>query len=324
MRQPNRHKFRTFVYFRVTRVLIPALACAVVATAHPAGSVLTDGPEAALHAVPADPARHGFSGVDGDASIRRPTWYFAQWGIPLDLPVGVRTPPGEDWRVENAYAHVVWQSSARAYELAQDGADAALACGVEEDLFLAPTTPGDYPGHAAVLETSSPLSRLAELVASLGLEIVDERIEARCTTAPNYAAYTLGMILTDADAAPEPQTLFYQLMFRDSRGARIARRWCTGYEDADTPVFCIDDGLANVYGLPGPVVGGGRRTYAFDLLPALLAVIATHHAKRGASNRVLDDDPSHWRVTGLYLGQLLMGGAAPTSRWDSFSLRERR
>ena len=62
----------------------------------------------------------------------------------------------------------------------------------------------------------------------------------------------------------------------------------------------------------------------FDLLPALLAVVASHHAKRGAPNRVLDSDPSHWRVTGLYHGQLIMGGAVPTSRWDAFSLRERR
>jgi hypothetical protein len=305
------------------RRLLPALACAVLTAAHPAETVLTDGPEAALHAVPADGARHEFSGVDGDSSVRQPTWYFAQWGIPLDLPVKVRTPPGADWRIQNPYAHVGWRASARSYELAQDGTVADLPCGVEEDLFLAATTPGDYPGHARGLKPSGPMSRLHALVATLGLEIVSERIEARCMSSPNYAAYALGVILTDV-GEPEPQTLFYQLMFRDSREAAIVRRWCAGYEDADTPVFCIDDGLASVYGLPAPIVGGARRVHTLDLLPALLAVIGSHHAKRGAPHRVLDADASHWRVTGLYVGQLLMGGAAPTSRWDAFSLRERR
>ena len=307
----------------LARSLLAALGCTVAAPAHPIESVLTDGPQAALHVVPADPARHEFSGIDGDASVRKPTWYFAQWGIPLDLPIKRRSSPGADWRVGNLYAHVGWRASTRVYELTQNGAAAELPCGVEEDLFLAPSTPGDYPGHARGLQPSGPLSRLAALVASLGLEIVEERIEARCAESPNYVAYTLGVILSDA-AAPEPQTLFYQLMFRDSRGTRIVRRWCPGYEDADTPVFCIDDGLADVYGVPAPVVGAGRRVYALDLLPALLAVIASGHAKQGAPDRVLDPDPSHWRVTGLYQGQLLMGGAVAGSRWDGFSLRERR
>jgi hypothetical protein len=305
------------------RPLLAVLAASIVAPAQPAEVVLTDGPEAAVHVVSGAPARNGFIGVDGDASVRSPTWYFAQWGIPRDLPAGVRTPAGADWQVANPYARVAWLAQPRSYELAQDGDSAALACGVEEDLFLAPTTPGDYPGHAVGLRASRPLSRLDALVASLGLDIVAERIDARCATSPNYAAYTLGLILSDA-AVPEPQTLFYQLMFRDSRGTPIDKRWCSGYEDADTPVFCIDDGLATVSGLPPPIVGGGRRAYGLDLLPALLDVIATHHAKRGAPDRVLDDDPSHWRVTGLYHGQIVMGGGVPTSRWDAFSLIERR
>jgi len=309
--------------FRPSRLLLTAATCAVASLARPAEVVLADGPEAALHVVPSDPGRHEFSGVDGDSSIRKPTWYFAQWGIPLDLPANVRSPRGADWRVENPYAHVGWQAGERSYELAQDGNVAGLPCGVEEDLFLAPTTPGDYPGHATGMLPSRPLSRLDALVATLGLEIVDERLDMRCTESPNYAAYTLAVILTDV-SVPVPQTLFYQLMFRDSRGTAIVRRWCAGYEDADTPVFCIDDGLASVYGLPPPVVGGGRRVFTLDLLPALLAVVASHHAKRGASHRVLDADPSHWRVTGLYHGQLIMGGAVPTSRWDTVSLRERR
>ena len=303
------------------RPLLAALACGLAAPAQPAERVLTDGPEAAVHVVPSHSARQRFVGVDGDASVLGATWYFAQWGIPLDLPARVRTPPGAAWQDANPYAHVGWRARTRSYELAQDGDRAALPCGVEEDLFLAPTTPGDYPGHPKGLRPSLPLSQLDALVASLGLDLVAERIDARCTTSPNYAAYTLGLILSDV-AVPEPQTLFYQLIFRDSRGTAIDKRWCAGYEDEDTPVFCIADGLATVYGLPPPVVGGGRRVFELDPLPALLAVIASHHAKRGAPDRVLDDDPGHWRVTGLYHGQILMGGAVPTSRWDAFSLRE--
>jgi len=38
---------------------------------------------------------------------------------------------------------------------------------------------------------------------------------------------------------------------------------------------------------------------------------------------MLDPDPAHWRVTGLYYGQIVMGGGVPNSRWDGFSLSER-
>jgi hypothetical protein len=129
-----------------------------------------------------------------------------------------------------------------------------------------------------------PLSLLATMPVTLGLEIVDERVEQRCANAPNYAAYTLGIVLTTA-GTPAPQALYYQVMFRDSRGLAVARRWCPGYEFADTAVFCVDEGLAPIYGQPEPEVGGGRRAYSFDLLARLRAVILSSHRKQGAPRR---------------------------------------
>ena len=305
----------------IRRALLAALAGASCLGAHAGDVILTDGPEAALHVAPRDAALRKFHGVDGDASQKSPTWYFAQWGIPQELPGGVRTNPGTDWQVANPHARVAWFAQPRTYELAQNGAIGALPCGAEANLFLAPTTPGDYPNHAVGLLPSLPVSQLASLQATFGLDLVYERVDTRCLTAPNYAAYTVAAILTD-DAAPDPQTLYYQVMLRDSRGGTVVKRWCPGYEDEDSPVFCVDDGLSPVYGQPGPVAGGGRRSYALDLLPQLRTVIASRHAKSGAPARVLDADASHWRVTGLYYGQIIMGGGVPTSRWDAFSLRE--
>jgi hypothetical protein len=303
------------------RAVLAALACGACTGGQAGDAVLTDGPQAALHVAPRDPALRRFHGVDGDSSQKSPSWYFAQWGIPEELPGGVRTAPGADWEVANPHARVAWLAQARAYELAQNGAMGALPCGAEENLFLAPTTPNDYPRHAVGMLPSLPLSQLVRLEASFGLDVAYERVEQRCLTAPNYAAYAVALVLTD-DATPEPQTLFYQVMLRDSRGLAVAKRWCPGYEDADSPVFCVDDSLGPVYGQPGPVVGGGRRAYVLDLLPQLRNVLATRHAKSGAPARVLDGDASHWHVTGLYYGQIIMGGAVPTSRWDAYSLRE--
>jgi len=305
----------------VVATLLGALACAACSPSGPNETILTDGPESAIHVASSKSARPAFRGIDGDATVRAPTWYVAQWGIPDDLQGGVRAPRGADWRIDNAHARVNWIDSARTYELAQDGSTGALPCGQEENLFLAPTTPEDYPGHAVGLAPSMPLSLLATMPVTLGLEIVDERVEQRCANAPNYAAYTLGIVLTTA-GTPAPQALYYQVMFRDSRGLAVARRWCPGYEFADTAVFCVDEGLAPIYGQPEPEVGGGRRAYSFDLLARLRAVILSSHRKQGAPRRVLDGDPSHWRVTGLYYGQIVMGGAVPTSRWDGFSLSQ--
>jgi hypothetical protein len=305
----------------IVATLFGALACAACSPSGPNEAILTDGPESAVHVASSNSVRPAFRGIDGDASVRAPTWYVAQWGIPVDLQGGVRAPKGADWRIGNAHARVKWIAGARTYELAQDASTDALPCGREENLFLAPTTPEDYPGHAVGLEPSRPLSTLAALTMTLGLEIVDERVETRCANAPNYAAYTLGIVLT-AEGIPEPQALYYQVMFRDTRGMAVAQRWCPGYEFADTSVFCVDDGFAPIFGEPEPAVGGGRRAYRLDLLAPLRAAIASSHRKQGAPRRVLDADLSHWRVTGLYYGQIVMGGAAPTSRWDGFSLRQ--
>jgi len=306
----------------VVATLLGALACAACSPSGPNETVLTDGPESALHVAASDSVRPAFRGIDGDATVKAPTWYVAQWGIPVDLRGGVRAPKGADWRIDNAHARVNWIAGARTYELAQDGSTDALPCGQEENLFLAPTTPGDYPGHAVGLEPSLPLSMLASLPVNLGLEIVDERVEQRCAEAPNYAAYTLGLVLTTV-GTPEPQALYYQVMFRDSRGLAVAHRWCPGYESADTAVFCVDDGLEPIFDQPEPVVGGGRSAYRLELLASLRSVIASGHRKQGAPRRVIDADLSHWRVTGLYYGQITMGGAVPTSRWDGFSLSQR-
>jgi hypothetical protein len=311
--------------FAAVAVLCAALACTACNSSDPGPgeSTLTDGPESALHVAASDAAQPDFRGIDGDATVTSPTWYFAQWGIPADLPGGVRVPGGADWQVGNPNARVNWIASSRTYELAQDGATSSLPCGREENLFLAPTTQADYPGHAVGLMPSLPLSQLASLDVAFGLQLVEERVEPRCADAPNYAAYTLGIVLTD-DRVPQPQALYYQVMFRDSRGsAPISLRWCPGYEGADTPVFCVDDGLATVYGESEPVVGGERRPYTLDLLAPLQRVIASNHVKAGAPRRALDPDASHWRVTGLYYGQIVMGGSVPTSRWDGFRLSER-
>jgi hypothetical protein len=304
-----------------------ALACAACSSSDPepgpgqGESTLTDGPESAVHVASSNAVPPDFRGIDGDATVKAPTWYLAQWGIPAELPGGVRAPKDSDWQVGNAHARVNWLAQSRAYELAQDGSTAALPCGQEENLFLAPTTPSDYPGHAAGMMPSRPLSQLDTLTVALGLEIVDEHVAPRCVDAPNYAAYTLGIVLTD-ESLPEPQALYYQVMFRDSRALAVAHRWCPGYDAVDTPVFCVDDGLATVYGQPEPAVRGGRRTYSLDLLAPLRSVILSHHVKKGARQRVLDPDLGHWRVTGLYYGQIVMGGAVPTSRWDGFSLSQ--
>lgn len=262
----------------------------------------------------------GFYGSMGDYSVQ-PTWHIAQWGIPEDLPSsGQAAPPGQGWYTANDHAQVLYDAAAGdTYELAQNGSvSGGLECGVEFDLFLEPNT-DTYLGYPEGMVNSRPLDQLENLGFSLGLDITYEVLVPKCGL--NYSAYVAAFIFT-TQAAPQ-QTLFYQLIFRDSRNTMWDKAWCPAYEGSGfLNQFCVDDGLA-IYGNDYLTVAESRELNFVDLLPRIKTIISQGHVKANAPwEPGLDTDVSKWRLTGLYLGQIVQGGMISTSRWDSFCLAE--
>ena len=200
------------------------------------------------------------------------------------------------------------------YLLAQDGNTSALACGKEFDLYLETNDPGSYSGSPDGFVTSKPIATLTSLRLSLSTQVTYEAVAQRCST--NYVGYLVALVLTHPAAK---QTLFYQIVLRDSRGEQYHPwgDWCQGNESAKNGAFCIDD---DIRGLGGSYVaaGGPAAHNGIDILWRIHQVLSSRHVK--PSGVALNSDLNGWMVKNLYLGQKLQGGLIPRSQWSGITL----
>jgi len=249
-------------------------------------------------------------GVAGDcARYPSPGWHVAQWNIPQDLNPGCgRTT----WTIANRYAKVKYVAGA--YLLGQNGNTSALACGKEFDLYLETNNPRSYSGSPDGLVTSKPIAELTSLRLSLSTQVVYEAVAQRCSS--NYAGYLVAMVFTHPVAK---QTLFYQIILRDSRGRNYYPwgAWCSGNEAANNGTFCIDD---DIRVLRGSYVdaNGATADNSIDVIWRIREVLSSRHVK--PSGIVLNSDMNGWKLQNLYLGQKLQGGVVSTSQWSRISL----
>ena len=172
-------------------------------------------------------------------------WMVAQWNTPAPLPVRA-LPPGSSgaadacraqpspgplaWHTHSAAASVcVYEpraaGSPRPVLLVQEGgsAEAPLSCGLENDLFLAPTAADVYGNSPVGMEQSAPLSELSALRISFRASLKLSFPRARCGHTPycnatiadiDYGYSTAGVTFSNRAAR---QTVFYQVQLWDTR-----------------------------------------------------------------------------------------------------------
>lgn len=271
-------------------------AMAATLAGPPSGAVWLEGrDDKTLDSVAGDPAASA-------------TWHIAQWMIPNEL-TGVRAAGAHaDWQLANAYAEVAWKNDSGVYELATNGRLAKPECKDEFDLFLEPNGP-PTPRSPQGIRPSAPLNEINSVRLHFGYRLAEQAVTGKCEV--NYASSTVALVLSNP---ARNQTLFYQVILIDSRGGRdrgpaMRRAWCPGDSTTD---FCVDTHVAR-FGMPVPEVGGPRRIYDFELYDELRSLIREGHAS-------LDTDLAHWRVQGLYAGNIVLGGAATKTQWDGLTL----
>lgn len=295
-----------------------ALALGLCVLSFPAFATdLITEPEDALYVAP--PVYNGsFVNKMGDISVADPTWHVAQWNNPQPFASGQNYSGqvGSDWQFSTHTARVQFYSSGipglgileHTHELAQQGADAdyPLPCGKEFDLFLEANT-GDYKnlqGKIAAyrFSRSRSLSQLSHATFRFGLTVPYENVSQTC--ALNYVGYLVAAYLSSKSG----YSMFYQVFLRDSRGISQNNTPCLGYPAGMS--YCFSSTIDQLTGQQMQQVGLTRIAYGFDILPSLAAAIAT----------TPDPNLSDWQITGTYYGELMQGGMAPVSRWDSMIL----
>jgi hypothetical protein len=258
----------------------------------------------------------------GDNTVT-PTWLVSQWNIPVDLTGVQNAAPGTDWSVANLYARVKYIASSKTYELAQNGqSPGSRPCNVETDLFLSPLGQ-NYPTFPQGQQSSKSLDLLANLGFRAGLLVTYENIQNRCTPsgAYDFVSYAASFIFSSSTG----QTLFYQVQLRQNGlGTTLPNMsWCPNNNDPATAhLYCIDDDIHYLNSSFSHAAVGQHVTYTADMLPRVKQVVQSGYRRGDGSNEMIDGNLAHWKLTGIYIGSYLQGGANVTSQWDSFCLIE--
>jgi hypothetical protein len=244
----------------------------------------------------------------------------AQWNIPEDLP------PFDAARVSrNRWARVTWLGASR-YELAQDAS--ILSCEklypsgrqlvTEFDLLASPNNRRVSGVPQATTMPGPDLAHAAQVKADIRLDIRDaQAADTACRV--TQTIFLFALVLTNVT---QRQTIFYQIRLGLARPA-------TAFAKAHPPESAwfftgtnIQAGGTGQFGFGDNVTSlgqswtepGQQQTYHLDLLGRLRWLIA-----RG-SQHGLDQDLSHWHLTGTYHGQAVMGHMRNDAIWSDFSL----
>ncbi len=277
--------------------------------------------------------------LDGPLGATPATWYASQWNIPRNLEAAnnsaiaaqcTASPAPVSFATANANARICMHNAGdgtAAMELAQSLIGVTCATNPttsEFDLFISPTD-GNYPSYTAgiVPVSAQPtLAQLTSLVVSFGAQLTFANVPGGCggpcgaSGNVDYGFFTVGVPLDTQN-----QTLFFQVQIWDSRegkcgGAQYACGARTFWYQNTPPTYGYSVSVGSMAGSSGCLTAGGsRHTYTINILPSILAGLAS--SGRPAT---IDADPAHWRVSGLYVGTGIEGQAAVVSVVDHVSI----
>ena len=246
-------------------------------------------------------------------------WAIAQWGSPKDLPAF-----NSDKVTENEMQRVKMHADG-SYSLSQNTRSQPCTWKYstgknlvkETDLFASPNNrriAPDFP--QATVNDGARLSAISHIFHELQLRPTNYRSESsECQT--SQAAFITAVVLSNPTSK---QTLFYQLRlaaFRsfDSKHAEFPAAWFfTGKN--------MQNGLSGQYGFGDNVTTYGQpfaemgkwTTYRLDVSQRIKSLIAL-----GALHG-MDQDLSHWVLSGTYHGLSAIGHVSIAGEWRDFAL----
>jgi len=261
---------------------------------------------------------------DGSNALYGPTsasadWTVAQWNIPTELPTF------QNGVTQNQFARVSIEADG-SVTLSQYGD--ALSCrkqyasGMSDvhefDLFLRPNN-GTPPGYPKA--TTGPSARLGELSHIFhAIEVEPRSVEAKDASCQvTKAVFLTAIVLANPS---KRQTIFYQLRLgaftaigSSLSSINLPPFWFgkgTDPRTARTGYFGYDDSISSYE--QEPVAINKPSKFALDLLPRFTALI------REGAQFELDQNLSHWIISGAYHGEIVWGHIRVSSHWQNFSL----
>jgi len=248
-------------------------------------------------------------------------WNISPWDIPEDLPAFDGTGVSR-----NAWARVAWLGDAR-YDLSQEAA--TLPCErvfpsgarlVDEFDLLASPNNANVPRYPqAIADNQAVLADTSRIEADISLWIkTAEIVDTACAVSKTFFIYAV--VISNP---VRHQYFFYQLRlaFFTSSGSSVVNGEATpgwfftgkNIQSGRSGHWGYGDNISS-FGQPWAQVGRPQ-SYSVDLLPRLRSLI-----EEGARTG-LDQDLSHWRLTGTYHGQIAMGHVRNQAEWSGFSLK---
>lgn len=264
-----------------------------------------------------NPTAPGGKKTNYSATGSNPHWSIAQWDIP-----GPKLSPFElkqkedttefDATAPEASVQIIEAPPGTLVVLRQDGA--VLPCSHangaprESDLFIGSDLKPDQ------FERLS-LSQLSGLIQKAEISAVPGQAETNKACLANKGGAIVSIVMADLAEQPH-QTFFYQLtvslVCREEAGSQPC-----GKPHHEMTYFSKKNpfGVGDYLPLLGvPFVSGSKLTAIdVDLLPRLKMAIA-------AGPPSLDHDLSHWRVGGVYAGQLIWGDVTLQTGWRNYRL----
>ncbi|WP_313234023.1 hypothetical protein [Delftia acidovorans] len=284
----------------------------------------------------------------GNTTPTKPSWAVVQWSTrdPVYSPGPFRYPyksipyssfqgSNDLWTLSNSTAAVIYDKVNApwlngVYTLSLNGVP-TLACGDEYDLLLQPKGPlSSYGPNAAGspdgIQVSKPLANLSSLSFSGGVEASYEEVQFKCpSTTPfhlNNATYVVGLFLKNTH---DGKNFFYQIFLRDSRITNPTDLGVDLEGFTDGVSIGVNDSIRRISpASPVLIPNGGRVAYmSVNILPRLGAVLSRGWIVTPAgSTFTYDNNLNNWRVEGVYIGNMVYGGAIMSSKWDNFNLIE--
>jgi len=239
-------------------------------------------------------------------------WKLNPWGNPSNLTPQT-FPVNTSWSLNNAYSRVKYYPQlngvSNVYELAASNIPCTSGSPgnpLEVDMFLTPNITLD----------SATLGSMGELNLGVDMGVTYSDLQHGCSN--NFTIYTASLILSTANVTPA-QVLYVQIELGGTNPAPSSPVWCPSYENISSPdvrnQFCVN---YSVTAAGGQFISTyGSQSYNLDILPSLISLLQSNHAKPAPnSDVVLNNNPNNWVVGGVYIGTINYGTTNTASIWS--------